>query len=107
MQALLDEAMSAYNQGYIESHLRSLQDLMKVLYAPKKEIYIVKKDIDLYNMSRQGQRSTGRIGDILSTLMVDEPDTALLSEDPAYNSLIHSLKNQTTLLKLSIGRQDS
>lgn len=40
-------------------------------------------------------------------MIVNEPDEAILSEDPVFNKQIHLLKNKNTIMKLSIGKEDS
>lgn len=84
---------------------------MKILDCPKKEVYIIKTNagrdsssaLDGESSSEHGQK----VNELLSSMTVNDPDDAILSDDPAYNKFLHMLKNQNNIMKLSIGKEDS
>ena len=103
MQKLLEGALSVYNEGLVESHLRNLQDLMKILDCPRKEVYIIKKQAD----DPEDSASNSKVNELLSSMIVNDPDDSKLSEDAKFNQHLHSLKAQKNIMKLSIGKEDS
>ena len=103
MQELLENALSVYNEALVENHLKNLQDLMKILDCPKKEVYIIKKQAE----SREEGGSNSIHSELLSSMIVNDSDDALLSEDLQFNKHLHALKAQKNIMKLSIGKEDS
>jgi len=111
VQKLLEVALSSYNEGLVEGHLRNLQNLMKILDCPKKEVYIIKTSasqdyesgLEMQASNEHGQK----VNELLNSMTVNDPDDAILSDDPAYNKFLHMLKNQNNIMKLSIGKEDA
>ena len=111
MQKLLELALSSYNEGMVEGHLRNLQNLMKILDCPKKEVYIIKSDggfegnAETRNYYMREQHN--KVNELLSSMTVNEPDDAILSNDQPFNKMLHLMKSQNNIMKLSIGKDDS
>ena len=95
--------MSVYNEGLVENHLRNLQDLMKILDCPRKEVYIIKKQAEEVDESA----ANSKVNELLSSMIVNDPDDSTLSEDIKFNKHLHTLKSQKNIMKLSIGKEDS
>lgn len=84
---------------------------MKILDCPKKEVYIIKtsanQDSNLGMDREQANEHSHKVNELLSSMTVNDPDDAILSDDYAYNKFLHMLKNQNNIMKLSIGKEDS
>ena len=76
---------------------------MKILDCPKKEVFIIKSQ----GYVNSNGANLPKINELLSSMVVNEPDEAVLSEDSVFNNHIHSLKKQNNIMKLSIGKDDS
>lgn len=102
--------MSSYNEGMVEGHLRNLQNLMKILDCPKKEVYIIKSDGGFEGNAETRtyyMREQNKVNELLSSMTVNDPDDAILSNDTPYNKRLHMMKSQNNIMKLSIGKDES
>ena len=104
----LKSALSFYNQGVFHGQFKKLQRMMSIFHCKKKEIFVMKEDFERNKALRKGYAPTynSKVDELVENMMVDVADDMILSIDEHFNSHLHSLKNDDSMMKMSIGKNE-
>ena len=81
--------------------------MVNIFHAKQKEIYIV-KDVSLLNPSMANSKQyQSRVDEIVDNMCVNYPKNFVFSKDEKINKVLSEFKEDGSLMKMSIGKDDN